>query len=514
MASKEKKQSEKEKNHSKAYNSDMADIMHRLKTHPFLFIGTLVVLLIVIVAFVLVPAIVPSEAGSGGELIFGYYNKTPIKYVPNNYFYQVQQSLYQSQRPNPEDPDFMSTMMSIWRRAFEEAAVRIAILDEMKQAGFIAPEDVVDREMAGLAMFQENGRFSSVKYRALDNSSRMNLWQQVQESYILQTYMSDIEKLKSAPNEASFVASMASPIRSFDLAVFPINSYPDSEVAAYVQSNPDKFSVVNLSKITITSSEREGRQILDSIKNGTTTFEEAAINYSQDWAAERGGDMGIVMGYDLEYEITDEKTRASVINMPRRELSELIKNNSGWAIYRVNETVRMADLNDASEKSRIRNYMINYLRGVTEDWVISSAEKFCNQVRESGFDAAIIASGLTKQSFGPLPLNYGNFSLLSSVRSSGIPELENAGDNQFFWKAAFSTPLNSPSTPLVIGDNVIVLFPLEETSAEEDEMEFIKAYYPYWMSSTIDNSFRQYFLLNEKMDDRFFDTFFSLWGLN
>jgi len=512
MASKEKKQSEKNKN--KADSSDMSEIMHRLKTHPFLFIGTVVVLVIVIVAFVLVPAIVPSEAGSGGELIFGYYNKTPIKYVPNNYFYQVQQSLYQSQRPNPDSQDFMSVMMNIWRQAFEEAAIRVGILDEMKQAGFIAPEDVIDREMAKLAMFQENGRFSLSKYRALDNSSRMNLWRQVQESYILQTYMSDLENIKSASNEASFIADMASPMRSFDLAVFPLNSYPDSEVAAYVQSNPGKFSVVNLSKITITSSEREGRQILDSIKNGATTFEEAARNYSQDWAAERGGDMGTIMAFELDYEITDEKTIMGVINMARGELSDLIRNNTGWAVYRINEPARPADLNDASEKNKVRSYLMGFMRGVTEDWVISSAEKFCGQVRESGFDAAIASTGLTKNSFGPLPLNYGNFSLLSSIRSSGIPELENAGNNQFFWKAAFSTPLNSPSTPLVIGDNVIVLFPLEETYAEEYEIEFIKAYYSYWISSVIDDSFRLYFLLNKKMDDRFFDTFFSLWGLN
>jgi len=511
MASKEKKQSEK---NIKTESSDMSEIMHRLKTHPFLFIGTLVVLVIVIVAFVLVPAIVPGEAGSAGELIFGYYNKTPIKYVTNNYFYQVQQSLYQSQRPDPDDPNFMNVMAGIWRQSFEEAAVRIAILDEMKQAGFIAPENVVDREMAELPMFQENGRFSSAKYRALDNSTRMNLWKQVQESYILQTYISDLGNIKSSANEVSFIASMASPRRSFDLAVFPLNSYPDSEVASYVQSNPEKFAVVNLSKITISSGEREGHQILDSIKNGTTTFEEAARNYSVDWAAERGGDMGIVMGFELDYEITDEKTRSSVINMPKGGLSDLIRNNSGWAIYRVNETVRPADLNDSSEKTKVKSYLMGFMRGMTEDWVISSAEKFCDQVRESGFNSAIAANGLTKKSFGPLPMNYGNFAMLSSIRSSGVPELEEVGSNQFFWKAAFSTPLNSPSIPLVIGDNVIVLFPLEEMPAEEDEIEFIKAYYPYWMSSTIDDDFRQYFLLSKKMDDRFFDTFFSLWGIN
>jgi hypothetical protein len=512
MASKERKQSER--NINKADNSDMSEIMHRLKTHPFLFIGTLVVLVIVIVAFVLVPAIVPSEASGGGELIFGYYNKVPIKYVTNNYFYQVQQSLYQSQRPDPDDPNFMSIMMNIWRQAFEEAAVRIAILEEMKQAGFIAPENVVDREMAELAMFQENGRFSSARYRSLDNSTRMNIWKQVQESYILQTYITDLENINSSSNEVSFVANMASPVRSFDLAVFPLDSYPDSEVAAYIQSYPDKFSVINLSRITITSSEREGRQILDSIKNGATTFEEAAINYSQDWAAERGGDMGTMMGFELDYEIADERTRSSVINMPKGELSELINNNSGWSIYRANETVHPADLNDTTQKTKVKNYLMSFMRGVAEDWVIANAEKFCSQVRERGFDSAIAAQRLTKQSFGPLPLNYGNFVLFESIRSSGIPELEDAGNNQFFWKAAFSTPLNSPSTPLVIGDNVIVLFPQEETPEEEDELEYIRAYYPYWAESTVQDNFYQYFLLNEKMDDRFFDTFFSLWGIN
>jgi len=512
MASKEKKQSEK---NSKADSSDMSEIMHRLKTHPFLFIGTVVVLVIVIVAFVLVPAIVPSEgARSGGDLIFGYYNKTPIKYVANNYFYQVQQTLYQNQRPNPDDSNFMGTMTNIWRQAFEEASIRIGILDEMKQAGFIAPENVVDREIAELSMFQENGRFSSVKYRALDNSSRMNLWRQVQESYIVQTYISDMGNLKSASNEASFVAAMASPQRNFDLAVFPLNSYPDSEIAAFAESHPEISSVVNLSRITITSGEREARQILDSIKNGSTTFEEAARNYSQDWAAERGGEMGITMAFELQYEITDEKTRADVINLGRGEISELVKVTSGWSIYRANETVRPADLSDLSQSSKIRSYIMNFQRGITEDWVISKAEKFSDQVRENGFDGAIAAAALTKKSFGPIPLNYGNSALMASVRSSGIPELENAGTNQFFWKAAFSTPINSPSSPLVIGDNIIVLFPLEEIPAADYEIDLIKSYFPYWISATVEDSFRLYFLMNKKMDDRFFDTFYSLWSGN
>ena len=146
--------------------------------------------------------------------------------------------------------------------------------------------------------------------------------------------------------------------------------------------------------------------------------------------------------------------------------------------------------------------------------MFSKAEKFNDQVRESSFDAAIAAAGLSKKSFGPIPLNYGNIVFFGSVRSSGIQELENAGDNQFFWKAAFSTPLNSPSSPLVIGDNIIVLFPLEEISAEEYEIELIKSYFPYWISIAIEDSFRLHFLTSEKLDDRFTETFYSLWREN
>jgi len=221
--------------------------------------------------------------------------------------------------------------------------------------------------------------------------------------------------------------------------------------------------------------------------------------------------MGMTMAYELQYDITDEKARTDVINLGRGEVSELVKATSGWSIYKVNETVRPADLSDSSQNSRIRNYLMSYLRGIPEDWIISMAEKFIEQVKETGFDTAIANAGLTKKSFGPIPLNYGNSALMGSVRSSGIEELENAGVNQFFWKAAFSTPLNSPSSPLVIGDNIIVLFPLEEMQADENEIELIKSYFPYWISITIEDSYRLHFLYNEKMDDRFYETFFSLW---
>ena len=505
MASKDKKQPEKKDDSS---NSEM---LNRLKTRPLVFIGTLIVLIIVVIAFVFLPAIVPSAQGAG-ELVFGYYNKTPIKYVQNNFFARTQQMLIQDEQLSTDDPNFFDKFSMIWRRAFEETAVRTGILDEMKQAGFMVPDDVVDKYMAELPHFQENGRFSSAKFRAMDNNSRLTLWKEVQESIIINSFLSDVNNLKRASNEASFIASMASPQRTFDMVSFNMSSYPDSDVIAYAEENPNLFRVMRLSRITITSSEREARQILESIKNGTTTFEEAARNNSQDWASDRGGDIGMVMAFEIEYDVADGIERENLIRVTQGNYSDIITTSWGWAFYRVDEAVRSPDYEDTSHLSKIRNYIIAYMRGRAEDWLIGEAERFSADAREVGFDQAINTWEIEKKNFGPISINYGNAPIFSSIISAGILELQNVGTNQRFWRLAFSTPINTLSDPFVFENNVILLYPLEETDADEGETGFIEAYFSYWMSMNTDDAYRTFFLTNKKMDDRFTETFRKLWG--
>ena len=503
MASRNRKQPEKD-------DSSKSEIMHRFKTQPLLFIGTVLVLVIVIVAFVVVPAIVP-EAGRSEDLIFGYYNKVPIKYVPNNYFAQVQQSLFQNYMPASDDPNYMYTFLQVWRQAFEETVLYMGILDEMKSAGFVVPEDVVDRQVAELPQFQENGRFSATKYRALDNSARLNLWRQVQENIVVQTYFSDMGNLKTSPNEASFIASMASPKRSFDVAIFPFSSYPESEVLSFTLTNPALFRVTRLSRISISSGERDARRVLEQVQSGVTTFEEAARANSTDWAADRGGDIGMMMAFEFEYEIRDEQDRERVFNLARGELSNVVATSSGWSFYRAEEATQPADVNDIVQMERIRSYIMSNFRGRIEDWLIAEAERFTARAREIGFSEAAEAENVNKNSFGPVSLNYGDSVLFSSVSSSGISELSGASQNQFFWRTAFSTPINTIAEPLVVGDNVIVLLPLEEISEDEEEIEFIRSYYSYYVSSSTENSYRAYFLGNGKLDDRFYDMFWKIW---
>jgi hypothetical protein len=500
MASREKKQP------NERQDSFKAEFVRQFKARPFVFIGTIIILVIVIVAFVFVPAIVPEAQGTG-DYIFGYYHKVPIAYVSGNYFSQVLQKLL-DQQSNITD---LEVYRSIWQTAFTLTVIRQGILDEMKSAGYVTPEDVVDRQIALMPEFQVNGKFSASKYRQMGTTARMNLWRQVRDDIAISRYRENLsgenpsDTMISA-QEGEFIRSMASPRRSFDLAAIPVSSYPDSEIVSFVQSSPSLFRAARLSRITVTSSEREARQILDSIKNETTTFEDAAKE-SKDSYAESGGDMGIKMVYELNAEIGDQAAVDALVSLPKGSLSDIIKVPEGWAFFRVEDDVRPADTGDLALVEKVRAYIWLYERGRMDDWLLADAAVLAGDIRSKGFDTALYDKGIEKRSFGPLPINYGDLDLYDSVYSFGIPELSAAGSNDEFWLAAFSTPLLTPSSPLIAGNSVLILYPKEETEADESETFLLESYYSYLISRALDSSLAGYFFTNGKLEDRFDEVF-------
>jgi hypothetical protein len=517
MASREKKQPD-ERN-----DSFKAEFVRQFKTRPFIFIGTIFILVIVIVAFVFVPAIVP-EAQGMGDFVFGYYNKVPVAYVAGNYFYQELQKLLDEQRSNINEFNYPEVYRDIWQTAFALAVIRQGILDEMKSAGYVTPEDVVDRQIALLPDLQVNGKFSVSRYRQMDKTAQMNLWRQIRDDIAISHYREYLSGLIISAQEGEFIRSMASPGRSFDLASIPVSSYPDSEIVSFVQSSPSLFRVARLSRITVTSSEREARQILDSIKNETTTFEDAAKE-SRDSYAESGGDMGIKMAYELNSEIPDgEAAVEALLSLPKGSLSDIIKVPEGWTFFRAEDDVRPADTGDLALMEKVRAYVWLYERGRMDEWLLAEANQLAGDIKAKGFDTALYDRGIEKRSFGPLPINYGNVILYPSVYSSGIPESEKASVDDNFWTTAFSTPLLTPSKPLIVGDFVLVLYPTEEIEAEKreiatgetesDELEtpldienVYESAYSWLISRTIDSRLAGYFFSNGKLEDRFDEVF-------
>ncbi|GHV78513.1 hypothetical protein AGMMS49944_03040 [Spirochaetia bacterium] len=499
MASKENKQLD---------HSTKGEWTRRFKQNPFVFIGTVVVLIIVIVAFVVVPAIVPEAGGPMVDLTFGSYNKVPISYVSGNYFATVHGNISRYYQQYLQGANVQGIDQMIWRQAFEETVIHTAVLQEMKQAGYTAPEQVVDREVAALPDFQENGRFSAARYRRLDKTTRLALWRETQESITQNRYVEDMMGLRIPAGEGDFIKGMITRQRSFSMAVFPLDSYPNEEIIKYVAANPDLFRQSHLSRITINSSEREARQVLESIKAGTQTFEEAAQSQSQDTYADRGGDMGVQMAYEFISEVPDSAERETVLNTRPGEYSPVVKVPSGWAFFRAEEALLPAEANtdDTVKLTKIRSYMTGFQRGIMEDWLFEQAKNIRFDRDEEN------PPGVQSYNFGPVPLNYGGLSmdfggqnLFPTLSAQSIPPLTGVESNENFWRAAFFTPLEQASEPLVIGDNLLILYPREETDAAE--ADDVNTFYSTWISNNAETSLRSHFLNSDKLEDTFFATY-------
>jgi len=489
-------------------DSPFSEIISKFKANPAVFTGTVIILVLVIVSFVLVPALTPgARAGGSVDLTFGYYDKVPISYVPGNYFAQTYEWYSQYYRDSINQDNYFYANANLWYQAFESAAVYTAVLHEVKKSGYTVPVKTVDQEVAKLPQFQENGRFSAALYQSMASNSRLALWRQINDELTQRQYYSDLSGLAKSSAEGTFIAKMASPQRSFDMVFFSVDDFPDYEYMAYADENPGLFRSIHLSRISAGSSEREARQILDSIKNGSSSFEDAARAYSQDSYADRGGDMGIRLIYELEQEIA-QADMEKITGLGKGEYSDVIKDGENWAFFRVEEGVRPADVNDEAVMEKIRSHMRSFNRGRMEDWAVAQARDFIADAKAYGFDTALRRQGKEKSSFGPLPINYGDVDLFATLGNYSIPELSNSSTDENFWKAIFSAPVNAFSEPVVQGNNVVVFLPTEQTKADEYTIEAIASTFSVGRSSFVNQSIHTYFLNSDKLDNRFWDTYF------
>jgi len=513
MAKKEKMAPAKEK------DSSSSEIVKKFKQNPGVYIGSVVILILVVVTFVGGDFLSGGRRyvrKGGGDLTFGYYDKVPISWVPGNTLSQYYERTFNNFRAQGYDPNDRWINYYVWKQAYEGAVTHTAILQMLKKSGYEVSEKAVNKKVMQLPDFMDNGHFSLILYNKMPDSARTALWRRQQEEIAMNMFFSDFFALLIPSSEAKFIANMSSPQRSFDFTFFNVDDYPDSEYVSFAKENSRLFNSIQLSKITISSGEREAKKILASIKDGTTTFEDAARAQSKDNYADRGGDMGIRYCYEIDDEIPNNDDREMVYGLGKGEFSGIISINDGWVFFRAESDLSQADFNDSSVMDRVRNYVGNRRRGLMENWAIDKAKEFISESKESGYSNAARWRNLSVNSFGPIPLNYGGVDLFTAIESltiTGLNEqdLDGLSKNENFWKIAFLTPLNTPSEPLVQGSKVYVFLATEEIEADEFSKEGIASnYLTQFLPYIANQSLQKYFISNGKMKSNFDETYFSV----
>ncbi len=487
---------------------------HR-KGNPFIYIGTVILLIITIIAFVFVPA--AGSSSSTNDMTFGSWDGKPIAFVQGGYFStQVQQIKTQLEQQGYKDTGDQFFAYQVWRRAFENTAVHYALLDYAQKAGIAVSESYIDKQITESPAFLENGTFSRRKYRDATSSFKLSLRKDIEMSALKNRYVADAVAFTPSKAEIAFLKAMAESQRVIEYVAIPFSVYPDEERIAYAKANPASFKRVRLSRVTISASQKEAEQVLAKVSSGSLSFEESAKNHSKDEFASKGGDMGSRYVWELKGELKNAADLDAVLGLAKGAVSPVYETFTGsWAFYRVEELAVEPDYASADLIKSVSDYLNRNEKGRIEDWVVSKAGTFVAAAQDD-FSTAATASGYVVKETKPFPLNYGKaldvgyFSLLGALDTTDLPELNGADSSQSFLTAIFSLEAGKVSAPLVLNDHAIVARVKEIKTADEGELSLLEAYYPTVVQQSISDELAAAVMKDPALEDNFIAAFTQL----
>ena len=179
--------------------------------------------------------------------------------------------------------------------------------------------------------------------------------------------------------------------------------------------------------------------------------------------------------------------------------------NDEFLIFKKNASPVDCDITNDENFKAIRQYVSTYESGLIEDYFSAKAVQFTTKALNSDFDAACEEYGLTKKSIAPFALNYGNVSVLGTF--SPGEDLEGAQNNENFLKTAFSMKMEEISSPVVVGNNIVVLKFTNTESVEKDETAYLT--FNAQLDGYDRSSVNQAILKSPKLKDNFLNTFYQ-----
>jgi hypothetical protein len=473
-----------------------------------------------IVAFVIVLPLGGATGGMGGghSLDFGSYAGKSIVYGQGTYFAsQVQAINDQLHQQGLNESNYQFFAYQVYRGAFERTVLHMAVLDAVQKAGVSISDKVLDEKMAQYPGFQENGKFSMQRYNSASLSEKLDIRNNIREDLLTQEYYNGVSGLSPSSKETAFVASMAKDTRTIEYVALPLSAYPDSEVAAWGAANSGLFRRLSLSRITLDTNQADAEALLKQIKNKTVAFDQAAKNRSKDSYAARGGVMGSTYFSDIAADLVDKAGAEKLAALKKGDFSPVLKTlTGGFAFFMADDDAQAPNFSDPILIKDVRDYMNRFEKGTIENWAVAKAKPL-SSLPPATFEAACRKQGLKVKSDGPFPINYGDLQMsiygqkvpiFKPVNSSDASELAGASTSDNFLLAAFSLAPGSVSSPIVLGDNVIVL-KVKEAGSSLDASSGIDLYYPYFFQQKLNTDVANLFMSSSQLRDNFAPIFFK-----
>jgi len=489
--------------------------------NPFVYGGTIVILIITVIAFVFIPSIGGGLSSSGSVPTFGSWNGKPITYTSGSYFAtQVAQINEYLRQQGLSEQNFQLYAYQVWRMAFQSTAIRTALIDTVSKTGFKVTDKGLDEAVAENAAYQDNGKFSLDKYNKTAMSTRLSIRDSTKTDLIVRRYYEDLYTTSPSTAEISFVASMGKPQRTISYVTLPLADFPQSEVAAWGGKNADLFRSFGVSRITVTSSESDAKKVLQQVRDNKLSFEDAAKSHSKDAYADKGGDAGIVYYYAFSRDFANKDDAAKIAALKKGEVSDVYKlADKVWAFFMVNSELVLPDFSKPAVLEMVSAYLNENEKGTLESWAIAKAGNLASAGDSASFLAAAKKASYSAKSAGPFIINIGNptfyaynqqIPLFQSPFVNKDSALLSIEEDEAFMTQLFSQPKGTVSKPLVLGDSVIVFSVTGDKPAEDGDVALVKFAYSYFHQQTIDTETRNTFIKSKKLKDDFNTNFFKI----
>lgn len=495
---------------------------NRTIKNPLIYAGTVVLLVITIVAFVFIPSI-GGGVSSGSNPTFGSWNGKAISYTADSYFAnQVAQINEYLRQQGLSEQNFQLYAYQVWRIAFQSAAIRTALIDTVTKTGFRVSEKGLDEAIMEDATFQENGKFSLEKYNKTSKATLLSIRSSTKEDLIVRRYYEDLYSIAPSTAEIAFVASMAKPQRTISYTSIPLADYPESEIIDWGKKNSDLFRTIGISRITITSSEADAKKILQQVRDNKLSFEDAAKSHSKDAYADKGGDAGTIYYYTFTNDFSNKDDAQKVVSLAKGDVSDVYKlGDKAWAFFKINSAIAAPDFAKPATTAEVKAYLYEKERGTLETWAIAKANSLVSSTQDGAFQAAARKAGLSVNSAGPFIINLGNptfyaynqqIPLLMPPWTNTDAALKGAEEDEAFMTELFSLPKGKVSKPMVVGDNVVLFSVSGDTTVSDDDVAMVKFAYPYFHQQTVDTQTRNTFLKSKKFKDEFNTAFLKIFN--
>lgn len=431
-------------------------------------IGSLVILLIAAFIFVLVPIFAGGKAQKRMPA-FGSYDGTEIRYEQNTDFANYV-ARYADYYKNQGIEINNSNYYYIFNYAFNATVTQLATKKAVKKSGYIVPKTAVNRALMPY-FTDESGNYSSKLYKVAlkDRPSQVeDMRSELTETLTTQRYAEDsfggqtpfgkasLYGLKTASTETAFIEKLGQNQRSFNMAVFNMNEFPESEKVAYGKANADKFIKYDFSVITV-DDKSKAETIAKRIANNEITFADAVTQYSnKSYSSTDSGKINNKFHYQIEKFLENKDDMEVLKNLAVDAVSAPLKTTVGYTLFRADSEAIQPDFKD----SAIINTVFSYLNAneftVIENYYTERAKSFAEVAKAKSFNSAVTQFNAKKVEIPAFPVNYGDLSVMNKLNTS-LDGLAGASTNEAFLKAAVNLKKGELSEPLVNGKNILVL---------------------------------------------------------